>query len=249
MSDLAVYMSEDERMAQHFVESRLVQSVKNISDAMVLIVCGKSMGLTAFESVSGIHMIEGRPQISAGLMATAIKQSGKYDFTVTAYSDLAVTVEFYQIDETGRHRIGDPITWDMAKAKRAGLDGRANWKKYPAAMLRSRAISEGYKTYCPDALGRIPVYVEGELEPPRRNVTPRGQVAFDADWRDEFPVATDAELGALSLLIADVEKFQPKVQGDMEEFYMRPVLQFTSRDVAAATIQLNKKLEANKNDK
>jgi hypothetical protein len=247
MSDLAVYMSEDERMAQHFVESRLVQSVKNIHDAMVLIVCGKSMGLTAYESVSGIHMIEGRPQISAGLMATAIKQSGKYDFTVTAYSDLAVTVEFYQIDETGRHLIGDPITWDMAKAKRAGLDGRANWKKYPAAMLRSRAISEGYKTYCPDALGRIPVYVEGELEPPRRNVTPRP--IPELDLLEDFPVATDAELGALSLLIADVEKFQPKVQGDMEEFYERPVLQFTSRDVAAATIQLNKKLEANKNDK
>jgi hypothetical protein len=43
------------------------------------------------------------------------------------------------------------IRWDMARAAKAGLTNKDNWKKYPRAMLRSRVFSEGCRTVCPMA--------------------------------------------------------------------------------------------------
>tara|TARA_R110002096_G_scaffold414842_1_gene616147 strand:+ start:313 stop:1056 length:744 start_codon:yes stop_codon:yes gene_type:complete len=246
MSEIVLHATPEERTAQHFVDSRLIQSIKNVPDAMVLMMCGKSLGLSDFDSVTGIHMVDGRPQISANLMASAIKRHDRYDYKVTQYTETAVTVEFFEVDAAGvMQSAGDPVTWTIEMAKTAGLASRTNWKNYPRQMLRSRAISEGYRTYCPDALGNVTFYVEGEIDTPRRDVTPRP--IPEMDLLDQSPVATHAELGALSLLIADVEKFQPSVKEDMEAFYKRPVLEFTTAEVNAATVQLQNKLRANDN--
>ena len=51
----------------------------------------------------------------------------------------------------------------MEDAKRAGLGGKDNWRKYPKAMLRARCISGALRAWAPDAIG-AGVYVEGEIE-------------------------------------------------------------------------------------
>src|SRR5262249_14267411 len=43
-------------------------------------------------------------------------------------------------------------TWDMARAKQADLLGKANWRRYPAAMLKARAISECARDACQEVL-------------------------------------------------------------------------------------------------
>jgi hypothetical protein len=55
-------------------------------------------------------------------------------------------------------------SFTMEDAKRAGLSGGDNWKKYPRNMLFARAMSNGAKWYCPDVFGG-PVYTPDELEP------------------------------------------------------------------------------------
>lgn len=47
------------------------------------------------------------------------------------------------------------ITWDMARAKQAGLTGKNNWKTYPAQMLSARVIAEGVRACFPACLSGL----------------------------------------------------------------------------------------------
>ena len=67
-------------------------------------------------------------------------------------------------DATFSHPQGGSIriSWDMDRAKQAGLGTKDNWKKYPRQMLRSRIISEGVRTICPMATSGM--YVPEEVQ-------------------------------------------------------------------------------------
>src|SRR5690606_12546343 len=55
------------------------------------------------------------------------------------------------------------VVWDLARAKHAGLMNRKGpWQSYPAAMLRSRAVSEACRIACPEVLGAVK-YTPDEL--------------------------------------------------------------------------------------
>ena len=67
-------------------------------------------------------------------------------------------IEWHQLDDTAAdatfsHPAGGSvrITWDMDRAKTAGLAGKDMWKKFPRQMLRSRTISEGVRSVFPGA--------------------------------------------------------------------------------------------------
>ncbi len=54
------------------------------------------------------------------------------------------------------------ISWDMDRAKAAGLSGKDNWKKFPRQMLRARLLSEGIRTVYPMATSGM--YVPEEVQ-------------------------------------------------------------------------------------
>ena len=67
-------------------------------------------------------------------------------------------IEWHQLDDeaadaTFSHPAGGSvrITWDMDRAKTAGLASKDMWKKFPRQMLRSRTISEGVRSVFPGA--------------------------------------------------------------------------------------------------
>jgi len=41
------------------------------------------------------------------------------------------------------------VTWDEARAKKAGLWGKKNWNQFPAQMLSSRVLAEGIRAIDP----------------------------------------------------------------------------------------------------
>lgn len=53
-------------------------------------------------------------------------------------------------------------TWDMDRARSAGLTGKGVWKQYPDAMLKARAITEVARDACPEALFGV-AYTPEEL--------------------------------------------------------------------------------------
>ena len=142
-----------------FAQSGMFPDARNAAQCATKLAVGQGLGLTPYDAMAGLHVINGKVVLAANLMAAAIKRSGKYDYraeTTTEYCRITF-VNLGTGEEIG------VTEFSMQDAGRAGLGG-ANWKKFPKAMLFARAISAGYREHCPDALGAAPVYVESEGE-------------------------------------------------------------------------------------
>jgi hypothetical protein len=133
-----------------FAESGMFTDVKTAAQAVVKITAGAEMGIPPFASMSGIHIIQGKPTVGAGLLAARVKGSGKYDYRVKQQDDKVCIIDFYQ----GGELIGTS-TFTAEDAKKAGTK---NLDKFPRNMLFARAMSNGAKWYCPDLFAG-PVYV------------------------------------------------------------------------------------------
>jgi hypothetical protein len=150
-------------IAGQFAASGYFPDAKNAAQAVVKVMAGRELGIGPFASMSGIHIIEGKPEIGAHLIAAAIKASGKYDYRIVERTATACRIAFFQRSGEAWEKIGEEY-WDQGRAERAGLARRGNWTKFPEAMLFSRAISSGYRVFCPDVFSS-PVYSEGEIAP------------------------------------------------------------------------------------
>lgn len=138
-----------------FAESGMFVDSKNQAQAVVKIMAGAEIGIPAFAAMSGIHIIQGKPTIGAGLIAARVKGSGKYDYRVIEQTDKNCSIDFFQGDK----KIGN-VAFSIDDAKRAGTK---NLDKFPKNMLFARAISNGVKWFCPDVFSG-PVYVPEEME-------------------------------------------------------------------------------------
>ena len=142
-------------ISKAFAESGMFTDIKSAAQAMVKISAGQEIGIPPFASMSGIHIIQGKPTIGAGLIASSIKGSGKYDFRVVDHSEKICSIEFFQ----GKESLGIS-TFTIDDAKKAGTK---NIDKFPKNMLFARAISNGVKFYTPDVFSG-PVYTPEEME-------------------------------------------------------------------------------------
>ena len=142
-------------MAKAFAESGMFADTKSAAQAIVKIQAGQEIGIPPFAAMTGIHIIQGKPTIGAGLIASRVKGSGKYDYKVIEASEKVCSIDFYQ----GKEKIGNS-TFTVEDAKKAGTK---NIDKFPKNMLFARAISNGVKWYCPDIFSG-PVYVPEEMQ-------------------------------------------------------------------------------------
>lgn len=118
---------------------------------------GHEVGIPPMQSLSKIHVVDGRPAMAAELMRAVVLRAGHHiwfeDTTTTKVTVCARRAEWPE-QQISR------VTWTMDDAKKAGLDGRQNWRKYPRAMLKARATSEVCRDVFPDVLGGISYSVE-----------------------------------------------------------------------------------------
>jgi hypothetical protein len=174
-----------------FVPRTLRGNVPAITAAMLT---GREIGIGPMHSLRAIDVIDGKPSLSAELMASLVLRSGHYLWCAESTAETCTMV--------GRRkdwpdRIPDQsVTWTVEDAKQAGLAGKGNWQKYPRAMLRARATSELCRGVFADVVERVG-YVADELEPDRpapthvesmetvRDVTPDQADTVDAVFADE----------------------------------------------------------------
>jgi hypothetical protein len=142
-------------ISKAFYESGMFTDIKSIAQAMVKISAGQEIGIPPFAAMTGIHIIQGKPTIGAGLIASRLKGSGKYDYRVVEASEKVCSIDFYQ----GNTKIGNS-TFTIEDARKALTK---NIDKFPKNMLFARAISNGVKWYCPDIFSG-PVYVPEEMQ-------------------------------------------------------------------------------------
>lgn len=137
-----------------FAESGMFADTKSAAQAVVKIQAGQEIGIPPFASMTGIHIIQGKPTIGAGLMASRLKGSGKYDYVIVEQNEKVCSIDYYQ----GKEKIGNS-TFTIEDAKKAGTK---NLDKFPRNMLFARAMSNGVKWYTPDIFSG-PVYVPEEM--------------------------------------------------------------------------------------
>ncbi len=152
---MKVTATEAIALGETFFRSGMFTDIKSAQQAVVKIMAGAEIGIPPFMSMSGIHIIQGKPTIGAGLIASAVKGSGKYDYKVVEQTEKNCSIDFYQ----GKEKIGNS-SFSIADAQKAGTK---NIDKFPRNMLFARAISNGCRWFCPDTFAG-PVYVPEEMD-------------------------------------------------------------------------------------
>ncbi|MEF3114511.1 hypothetical protein [Streptomyces chrestomyceticus] len=135
----------------------------------------ESLGLHPMVAITGVHVIEGKPTASSALISALVRRAGhRLRVKGDATSATAQIIRADDPDWTFE------VTFTIEDARRAGLLGKDVWKKYPAAMLKARAISAVARDACeealfgvhytPEELGAVvdqegnPVYAAGEIQ-------------------------------------------------------------------------------------
>ena len=125
-------------LAGQLVKSGLLgKGVTKPEAAFAVILTGRELGLTAMQSLRAIHVCDGRPTLSADLMAALVKRSPLCKFFRLIESTPKVAT--YSTE-----RVGEGVTtmsFTIEDAVAAGLASRDTYKKHPAAMLRARCIA------------------------------------------------------------------------------------------------------------
>ena len=146
-------------IGETFHKSGMFSDIKSAQQAVVKIMAGAEMGISPFAAMSGIHIIQGKPTIGAGLMAARVKGFGKYDYRVLEHSEKICSIEYFEKSPTGLKSLGTS-TFTIEDARKAGTK---NIDRFPKNMLFARAMSNGVKWYTPD-IYESPVYVPEEME-------------------------------------------------------------------------------------
>jgi hypothetical protein len=145
-----------------FVPKGLRDSPAAIAAAILY---GDELKLAPMYSLQHIHVIDGKPALSAEAQRALIRKAGHQlwieESTLT------------RCTWAGRHQGSEQThraTWTIDDAKRAGIAGRLNWRQYPREMLLARASAMLARQVFADAIGGL-MAIE-ELDPDAVEVTP-----------------------------------------------------------------------------
>lgn len=136
--------AEVERMAHAVAKSQLF-GMKTPEQAFALMMLAQAEGMHPMIAARDYDIIQGRPSKKAEAMLRDFQRAGGK----VEWHELTDT----KADATFSHPQGGSFRcdWDLARAGKAGLGGKDNWKKFPRQMLRARCVSEGCKTVFPSA--------------------------------------------------------------------------------------------------
>ena len=156
---------EATRAAKAMALSGYFADAKDISQAMVKVLAGHEMGFGPFASMTGIHVIKGKPSIGANLMASAVKAHPRYDYKIVTLTPIICEIDFF---EDGQLIARSDFT--IAEAKKAGVGSAQPPGKpgtmlemHPRNMLFARAMSNGVRWFTPDVFAGNAVYTPDEL--------------------------------------------------------------------------------------
>lgn len=135
-----------------FNSGLLPTSIKSPEQAAIIALKGRELGIGIMRALSAIHVIDGKPCLSAELMLELVytkhPQAKIVFLTPPDEAHLGCKATFVRPG-------GEPqvFQFTMEDAKRAQLTGKKNWAGYPADMCRARVIARGCRAVFPDAIG------------------------------------------------------------------------------------------------
>lgn len=193
-------LAEAKELATTLAGARTIPEAlqKSPADVLAIVMAGAELGLAPMQSVRALVLIKGKPTLSADAMGALVKSRRDVcEYLVVKHSDgERATYE--------TKRVGDPqptvLGFTKAEATAAGLNGD-NWRKFPAAMLRARALSAICRAVYPDLL--LGVYDPDELAP-ERDVTPAPAKVDAIDAAPAVAAAKAAVQAKRRMVVVDV---------------------------------------------
>lgn len=152
MNDIAIYnapVPDRMRYAEALSGASLLPDSYRGKPANLLLALeyGAALGIAPMVAVQEIHIIKGKPTLSALLQAALVRRAG-HTLRVTG-DHLSATCSIIRADDPD---FTFSTTWTLDRAKAAGLTSNDSWRKYPDNMLKARAISECARNACPDVI-------------------------------------------------------------------------------------------------
>lgn len=150
-------------MAQTLVKSGLLpQGLNTAEKVCVALEWGHELQLSPMVAVNNIAVINGKPTLSADIMAAVVKRSPEYGgIEWIEQSDTKAECVVKRVLSNGQVE-STKSTYTIEDAQKAGLTTRDNWKKYPRRMLKHRCQSYALRDMFPDLLAGL--YTPEEME-------------------------------------------------------------------------------------
>lgn len=173
-------LGEVTTMAEVFAKSGLLPEALRgkVPDVVVQIMAGQELGLAPMAAIRGVHIVAGKPILSADTMVALALSSGLCEY-------------FSCVEETATHvtyetkRKGSPIpqrvSWSDEDTKAAGLQLKDNWRMHKKQMRRARAKAILARDVFPDVLAGC--YDPDEIQVPaqQRSSSAPVEVIEDAE--------------------------------------------------------------------
>jgi hypothetical protein len=214
------------RFAKMSYESGMFRDIKAVTQAAVKAQVAMELGISPMLGLTAIHIVEGRPTLSAQMLAALMKRAG-YSWRIVTHTEAECRLEIRFNGES----LGES-GFTVEEAKSAGLLGKANWTKHRRDMLFARAISRAARwfapevalgVYTPDEMGEIeedlpesPAPVEAveeapHLEPAVESPTePEYVPALDGE--EEMPLPPSSEIRQLNPRATQVKRIHARLR-------------------------------------
>lgn len=216
-------MTEVQSLAEVLSKSTLLPDALKgkAPDVVVQILAGQELGLAPMASIRGVHIVQGKPILSADTMVGLVMSSGLCEY-FTQIEGTATSVTF----ETKRKGSPHPqrCTWTMDDAKRAGIHTKDNWRLHPRQMLAARARSELARSVYPDVLAGVYAPEEHVDVRPMSPPPSRQEDVVDAEFVDApldplSAIETAASVDALKALAKPLSKLPEEQKKIARERY------------------------------
>lgn len=186
-----------ERVAEHLARSGMFKDAQQATQAFAKIALGRGLGLDPASSMTAIHIVEGKPELSANLQAAMLRQfrgldGERYDYHVSRLDRDGCVLAFRRrwadgtVDELGESSY---LTED---AEAAGLSNRKGpWQQHRKNMMFARAVSNGVAWFCPEVTYGQRVYSDGEIDTGRDHPIPDVSAEVEAPPPSDDPPSAE----------------------------------------------------------
>lgn len=159
-------MVEVQSMAEILAKSSLLPDALKgkVPDVVVQILAGQELGLSPMASIRGVHIVQGKPILSADTMVALVLASGSCEyFQVVNENETSVTYETKRKGAPSTQK----YTWSDEDTKAAGLNTKDNWRLHKKQMRRARCKAILARDVYPDVLAGVYEFDSSEIEEPR----------------------------------------------------------------------------------
>jgi len=217
-TSLAAYeprnVEEAYQLAKYFAASGLLADLGRPEQVLLIMATGAELGIPTTTALRGIHIIKGKPVVSADLkVSLCIRRRDRCEY----FSLIESTEEraTYETKPVGGKPISMTFTLKDAERARLSFDPNSNWSKYPRVMLRHRAAAELAQAVYPDlVLGLYsPEQLDDEQLDDEQGGNERGPLVLDAEVVETKPAAAAPQTEPkVAEVPADGEPYEAKIE-------------------------------------